>query len=65
LPGELHLDRSEADPDIPGVLVRADLIRERSSRKTGGNLGDVLAELPDLVDVDRYFEVVFDQHVIL
>ena len=63
-PGELHLHRSETNGDVALVVIFCDLIGQVGAGEAGGDVGDVLAELPDLLNGLVYLEFLLDQHVI-
>ena len=61
-PGELQPNRAHPDRDLALVLVVAEILGELGARQARGHLGDVVEELPDLLDRLSDLELVLDQH---
>jgi hypothetical protein len=60
--GELQPDRAHPDGDLALVPVVAEVLGQRGARQAGRDLGDVVEELPDLLDRLSDLELVLDQH---
>jgi len=61
-PGELQADRTHPHGDLALVRVVAEVLGEFGARQAGGHLGDVVEELPHLLDRLSDLELVLDQH---
>jgi hypothetical protein len=61
-PGELHPHRAHPDRHLALVLVVAEILGEFGARQARGHLGDIVEELPDLLDRLSDLELVLDQH---
>ena len=60
--GELQADRAHPDGDLALVMVVAEVVGQFGAGEAGGDLRDVLEELPDLLDRLSDLELVLDQH---
>jgi len=61
-PGELQTHRAHPDRDRALVLVVAEILGELGARQARGHLGNIVEELPDLLDRLSDLELVLDQH---
>ena len=59
---ELQPDRAHPDGDLALVLVVAEIVGQLRARQARRDLGDVVEELPDLLDRLSDLELVLDQH---
>jgi hypothetical protein len=59
---ELQPDRAHPDGDLALVGVAAEVLGQLRARQAGCDLGDVLEELPDLLDRLGDLELILDQH---
>ena len=62
VPANCSLHRAHPDRDLALVLVVAEVLGQLGAGQARGDLGDVVEELPDLVDRLSDLEVVLDQH---